>query len=207
VTPPSGDIVGYRLYARIPAQTLNGVPIAARPATQVNATANGTTTSLIDPTEYPAGLVVIHFVKALLAGGLTDKSNEVATTQFNDPPVANTDPTTNSRYVAIATTPLVVPGAANLPRLLANDTDADSPGRTLVGRIVILTQPAHGVLTDPANSITASGGFTYTATRTMPQYYGTDEFTYKVLAGEWAPGVPFSPDSDPGTARIDIRKK
>jgi hypothetical protein len=94
-----------------------------------------------------------------------------------------------------------------LPTLLANDTDADSPGRTLVGRIVIVSQPTHGVLTNPAGGVTASGGFTYTATRTTPQFYGSDSFTYKLLGGEWAPGVPFSPDSAPGTVNIDIRKK
>jgi hypothetical protein len=206
VTPPSGDIVKYLLYARIPAQELNSVQIPASPATQVAETTDGTTTSLVDPNEYPAGLKVIHFVKAVLGGGQTDKSNEVMTTQFNDPPIANTDPTNNSSYVAIGTTPLVVPSTGN-PTLLANDLDPDSPNRTLVGRIVIVSQPAHGALTNPTGNVTASGGFTYTATQTSPRYYGPDSFTYKVLGGEWAPGVPFSPDSAPGTVNIDIQKK
>ena len=132
-------------------------------------TFNGTTTSVVDTHEYPRGLVVIYFVKALLkGGGLTDKSNEVQITHFNDPPIANTDPTNNSRYAAIGTTPLVVPGTGR-PKLLANDTDADSPDRTLAGRIVIVSQPTHGGLTNPPGDIIANGGFTYTATPTSPQ--------------------------------------
>jgi hypothetical protein len=192
--------VKYHLYRRFKAQVLNNVQIPASPATEVNATLDGTTLGVIDNTEYPHGLVVTYFVKAELGGGgLSDKSVEVEITAINDPPVANTDPSANSRYETVRTTPLVVPGPTNWPTLIANDTDADSPDRTLVGRIVILTQPTKGALTN----VTPSGGFTYTA---VPNRTGFDSFTYKLRGGEWAPNVPFSPDSDPGTANINIKK-
>ena len=79
-----------------------------------------------------------------------------------------------------------------------NDTDTDSPLRPLAGRIVILTQPTKGTLTNPLNGVTASGGFTYTATRATPQYTGEDSFTYKVIGRCVGSGVPFSPDSGLG---------
>ena len=88
-----------------------------------------------------------------------------------------------------------------MPTLLANDTDTDSPLRTLVGRIVILTPPTKGTLTN----VTASGGFTYTANPGNANT-GADSFTYKVIGGLWAPGVPFSPDSAPATVNITIRR-
>ena len=53
----SGTIGRYACIARIPAQVLNGVQIPASAATEVAATTDATTTTLVDPNEYPHDLL------------------------------------------------------------------------------------------------------------------------------------------------------
>ena len=159
---------------------LNGVRSRRAPPPRWLQTANASTTSLIDPNEYPKGLRVIYFVKTLLkGGGLTDKSNEVRSHALQRS--AGRDHRSHKRQICGDRHHLA--RGARHRRLLANDSDSDSPLEG--GRIVVLTLPTHGALTNPLNGVNTTGGFTYTATQTTPQYYGTDSFTYKLVSGRW----------------------
>ncbi|MBA4056346.1 MAG: hypothetical protein C0490_16645, partial [Marivirga sp.] len=95
------------------------------------------------------------------AGGATSAPAIVTiiVTPVNDPPVAANDAISTDEDVAVS-----------IP-VLSNDTDADD---VLKGSmIVIVTQPAHGMLA--VN--TSTGNVTYTP---APNYYGSDSFTYKL---------------------------
>jgi len=87
------------------------------------------------------------------------------------------------KYSAKKNTPLTI-----LPRgVLTNDNDAD--GDTLFALLV--TGPAHGTV-----ALNSDGSFTYTP---VPEYTGTDSFTYRANDG--------LTDSAITTVTISVKKK
>ncbi len=119
------------------------------------------------------------FVYTVSDGLLTSSALVTIDVRFgNVPPAAN-----NDFYSVNEDSTLVVAAAVGV---LQNDTDFDHDALTAV----LVTQPAHGVL-----SLSASGAFTYAPN---PNYAGPDIFTYRASDGQL--------NSEPAIVQIDVRQ-
>ena len=144
--------------------------------------------SFIDTEELPEGLQAegqqfTYYVKADLSTGKKTPASNFATIKArNDAPIAIEDAKSTNEDTALV-------GNVLIPNPTASDSDADSAAL----HPVLVSGPSNGTLLGPTG-LNADGSFTYAPN---PNFFGIDNFTYKLVAGTWPPNpsIPFSGDS------------
>jgi uncharacterized protein YjbI with pentapeptide repeats len=176
--PNVGDVALYHLF-RVTGSTVGAgsVPVEILPAltpAAAGCATLGQTCTQVDGEELPDGLQFTYYVKAdLTTNKKTPNSNFSTITARNDAPLA------------IADAQSVNEDGTLVASVLPNDSDADSA----VLQPVRQANPVNGGLTFNTN-----GTYTYIPNA---DFYGTDSFSYKLVAATWPgpPSQPVSPDS------------
>src|SRR5215208_1069816 len=132
------------------------------PLFSVQPSVSTTGTLTFTPAPEASGSATVSVLLTDSEGATSAQTFNISVNPVNDAPVAHDD----SRSVNEDQTLNV-----DAPGVLGNDTDIDSANLTAVK----VSDPAHGTLT-----LNSDGSFTYTP---IPDFNGTDEFTYKASDG------------------------
>jgi VCBS repeat-containing protein len=179
-TTATDPVTLYRILRSTGGQPIE---IATQTPTAAGCPVVGQLCTYFDNEEFPDGLPIVYSVKADFSNGTTGNAASTSITARNDAPVAIADARSTDED-----TPLTAPIT-----VLNNDSDPDS-GNAMTALLV--SQATNGVAV-----LNANGTFTYSPSL---NFYGTDTFTYKLVAATW-PGPPSQPMSaDSATVIVTI---
>jgi hypothetical protein len=173
--PSFGTPDGYRAFRVMddPADGVSDAPTAGQVPDEVGSTTGVNATTLVDATELPNGLRFLYWTRGTTGVNLGTPSAFAAITAVNSPPVA-VDDTNDSEGQPLYALLEDSGEATFMTSVLANDTDEDSADSS-AWTVELVSPTANGTLV-----LHADGTFSYTP---LPDFFGTDTFTYRATNG------------------------